>query len=207
MNLILDYLADMLVTLTAAIPLYALIRFALFKLNKKRAGMPQELLLAVFVIYLVWLASETVFPELVFEIRDVGGQKTLRLFEPFMSAAERLRTNTAINFIPLRTMKRYIHFKNIGRSMVNLVGNVVIFIPLGMLIPLLWKKMRSFFKVSAVGLACTCCIEFIQLFIGRSVDIDDIILNLTGAMAGYAIALLCMKYRPALRRKYVLSQI
>ena len=67
---------------------------------------------------------------------------------------------------------------------VNIVGNIVMFIPWGFGLPLLWKEYRSFFKLTFLSLFLPVCIEFFQLFVGRTVDIDDIILNFAGGMLG-----------------------
>lgn len=82
--------------------------------------------------------------------------------------------------------------------MINIVGNIVMFLPWGLGLPLLWKKYRSFIQLALMSLALPVCIEFVQLFIGRSVDIDDVILNFTGAMLGGLVYLILSKLFPRL---------
>lgn len=65
-----------------------------------------------------------------------------------------------------------------------LLGNIGIFLPLGFLTALLWRRPACW-KSTLMGLLSSCVIEFIQLFIGRSTDIDDVILNTLGAFGGY----------------------
>ena len=94
------------------------------------------------------------------------------------------------NIIPFKTISRYIiehdHY-NVDIILHNTVGNIMIFVPLGILLPILFKKYRSFTKllISVVGM--TCAIEIGQFFlqIGQF-DIDDVILNVSGALIGYA---------------------
>ncbi len=67
----------------------------------------------------------------------------------------------------------------------QLLLNIGMFIPYGLLLPLAVKRMRSFRKVALTVLCSTVAIETIQYFLGRSADIDDVIMNLTGGLLGY----------------------
>ena len=72
----------------------------------------------------------------------------------------------------------------------NLLGNIALFVPLGLLIPLTVRKLSSIRSVLEVALAVSVSIEAVQfaerwMGIVRSVDIDDVVLNLPGASAGY----------------------
>ncbi|MGV8905580.1 MAG: VanZ family protein [Acetobacterium sp.] len=74
-------------------------------------------------------------------------------------------------------------------SFKNLVGNILIFVPLGFLFPLCRKKNVRFFEAFLVILGSSCAIELIQfLFLtSRRADVDDVILNLVGGIIGYLI--------------------
>lgn len=72
----------------------------------------------------------------------------------------------------------------------NLLGNIALFVPLGLLIPLTVRKLSSIRSVLAIAMAVSVSIEAVQfaerwMGIVRSVDIDDVVLNLLGAGAGY----------------------
>ena len=85
----------------------------------------------------------------------------------------------------------------------QLLMNVGMFVPYGLLLPLVFPGLRHFPKTAPVVLATTVSIETFQFFIGRSADIDDVIMNLAGGLLGYAIfALLdrCLAPRPWWRR-------
>lgn len=76
----------------------------------------------------------------------------------------------------------------ISHAFVNLFGNIAGFVPLGLFLPCLWKRLQSFryFIVSIV--AGIVAIEIIQLFSLRgSCDVDDLILNILGAVLGYGV--------------------
>lgn len=68
----------------------------------------------------------------------------------------------------------------------NLFGNIVLFIPLGVCIPVLFRKCRSFLKLTVTVILILFAVELMQLVtrVG-TFDVDDIILNTLGAWIGY----------------------
>ena len=78
----------------------------------------------------------------------------------------------------------------------NIVGNFTMFIPSGIILPILYRKLDRFWKVLAAGALMSLCIEILQLpFAVRASDIDDLILNVLGVAAGYGIYYV-FKHRP-----------
>ena len=106
---------------------------------------------------------------------------------------EQLKMN--INFIPFKTIGEYmnvlIYRRNvhlINNALINLLGNIAAFIPLGFFLPCFWKRLRSFKKMLFCSGVVVLIIELIQLLTLRgSCDIDDLILNLFGIFGGAAI--------------------
>lgn len=80
-----------------------------------------------------------------------------------------------------------------------LAGNVVMLMPLGFLMPVLWKQ--CWWQTLAIALAVILCIELLQPFVGRSFDIDDIFLNFTGAAIGLILSIVPRVVCPQLVRK------
>ncbi len=78
----------------------------------------------------------------------------------------------------------------VDRMAEQLILNVGMFIPLGILLPLSFNPMRKWRYVCPITLAVTLSIETLQYFIGRSADIDDVITNFIGGMIGYLIFIL-----------------
>lgn len=75
--------------------------------------------------------------------------------------------------------------------LLNLIGNIVLFLPLGILLPLVSSRSSLLKQVLLVAVCASSSIELIQLalrFVGnpRAVDIDDVILNTLGACLGFA---------------------
>lgn len=67
----------------------------------------------------------------------------------------------------------------------NTVLNIILFIPMGFLLPALWKEYRSFKATLFFGFCVTLMIEILQIFTFRLTDIDDLITNTLGTAAGY----------------------
>ena len=100
------------------------------------------------------------------------------------SARERLAGMEGIYLTPLSTIGKQIRDLPSDESLTQLLGNTVLFAPWGFFLPMLWKKFRRLLPVAGMCLGLTCFIEFTQLFIGRTVDVDDLILNFLGSMCG-----------------------
>lgn len=70
----------------------------------------------------------------------------------------------------------------------NLILNIILFIPLGFLLPMLSGKFKKFWRTYIVGLILTFGIEFVQLTTGRGVfEADDILNNFAGTMIGFGL--------------------
>jgi glycopeptide antibiotics resistance protein len=67
----------------------------------------------------------------------------------------------------------------------DFVGNIALFVPLGLLIPLIWPQLRSLTPVAVIAAGSSATIELLQLVIpGRSPSLQDIALNTLGAVIG-----------------------
>lgn len=74
-------------------------------------------------------------------------------------------------------------------------GNIGMFAPVGFCVPLLWRS-RKWYHSLLVGCLFSAAIEFIQIFVGRVSDVDDIILNSSGALVGFVIYFIICKVLP-----------
>ena len=107
-----------------------------------------------------------------------------------------LRAN--LNLVPFRTIQEFIavmdrgiesnHETLVRISIVNLLGNVLMFVPLGLFLPRLWPRLYAFRRFLISVTVVILLIELAQLFtLLGSFDIDDLILNVLGAAIGYWI--------------------
>ena len=77
---------------------------------------------------------------------------------------------------------------------VNLFGNILLFVPLGLLLPAVWPRLARWWKTLGVCAGAVIAVELTQMLtlLGYC-DIDDLILNLLGAALGYGLFLLFTK--------------
>lgn len=113
-----------------------------------------------------------------------------------MTYLELLHAN--LNLIPFQTIRKFLlvlkwgiqrgSYTLLKIAAVNLLGNVLAFVPLGLFLPCFWVKLRSFPRFLGTVAIIVLIVEIIQLFtLLGSCDIDDLILNLPGAALGYGI--------------------
>lgn len=103
------------------------------------------------------------------------------------------------NLVPFREIRRYVRYpKVLGAYAVitNLAGNIIGFLPFGAILPVLNRKMRSFWKILLLSFEFSAVVEVTQLIwkVG-CFDVDDIILNTVGGMIGYGVFLICNRLR------------
>ena len=90
-----------------------------------------------------------------------------------------LKIDFAVNIIP---------FADMASDFINACLNVILFVPLGFFLPILWDTFRKIKNVALTGLITTLFIEILQIFTLRTTDINDIITNTVGTIIGYFIA-------------------
>lgn len=87
--------------------------------------------------------------------------------------------------VNLQLFKMFKIYKMVSRQV---IGNFVMLLPLGIFLPLLYRKISNFLAVFLVSLLASTTIELLQLITSfRSADVDDIFLNTIGACAGFLI--------------------
>lgn len=74
----------------------------------------------------------------------------------------------------------------------NSLLNILLFVPFGFLLPAVWRKYRTLKKTALAGFAFSLIIELLQIFTFRLTDVDDLITNTAGALAGYFLAKICL---------------
>lgn len=91
-----------------------------------------------------------------------------------------------LNLLPFEWL-RHPYEMGVERMASQLTLNILMFVPFGILLPTVFQRFRRFWKTTLGALCITVAIETLQYFTGRSADIDDVIMNVLGAMAGYGI--------------------
>ncbi len=108
-----------------------------------------------------------------------------------MSLTDYIRQSS--NFIPFKTISMYLQALSDGRMNMdipikNLLGNFILFMPMGVYLPFFIRKTNSIILFTVSMTAMLITIEIIQVITRRgSFDIDDYILNMLGALIGFGI--------------------
>ena len=90
-----------------------------------------------------------------------------------------------VNLIPLVNLFDYESKRDL---LLNVIGNTAMFVPSGIVLPVVYKGLNTHRKVISAGIGISLCIEILQLpFYDRVSDIDDLILNTIGVIVGYGI--------------------
>ncbi len=138
----------------------------------------------VLIFFLVGFASVTVIPRLA--MREVGlvilgsGLQDFNLV-PFRSIAE--------CFAEL--FKGHLRY-----FMINFWGNILVFVPIGFALPLLWERWEHPGRAVGICFLITLATELIQFPMQRHSDIDDLILNTLGGLLGYLCYLAVRRLAP-----------
>ena len=109
-----------------------------------------------------------------------------------------IRFDRNINLVPFAYM-----FSDYGNSLLN----VLLFVPLGFLLPVLWKRFRSFLWTALFGLGFSLSIELLQLFTFRATDINDLMTNTAGTILGWCLARLILKLFPSIRPSWKTGEL
>ena len=90
------------------------------------------------------------------------------------------------NFIPFKEIMRY----EFGSTYFihNVLGNILLFIPFGFFVSYIVSSKKPYYII-VITLITSIAIEFTQLLIGRTFDVDDVLLNLMGGFLGYLVYL------------------
>lgn len=89
-----------------------------------------------------------------------------------------------LNLVPLVSMAQA---ADVGDALAGFALNVVLFAPLGLLLPLVWPQTARALSVGAFGFVFSLAIESSQLLNNRTTDVDDLLANTLGALAGFAV--------------------
>ena len=170
--------------------LYVVIRIAFLKKQNRQIQWLSELLRVLFVCYLTGLVSLVVLPA-NFWLCFYDGI----FFGWWDGLREQLHIGD-VNLVPsvIKCLAGELSLGSWVKTM--LVYNILMFVPFGFFLPLT-TKIKSFRKMLLVADAMPVCVEVLQLVFGRSFDVDDLICNFIGILAGAALAFAILKI-PAL---------
>lgn len=121
----------------------------------------------------IWLFLFSIISLIIFDITGAGSILDAAPLSKSMFAAGQ------INLIPL--------FGNDSGHLFEKVLNLLLFVPLGFVLPIAWKTFAKAEKTVLFGASLSLYIEVTQLLNIRMTDIDDLIFNTLGTLVGYLI--------------------
>ncbi len=137
---------------------------------------PKKIIIScIFIVYLTAVAVITLFPILIDEKVEYFGNSTW------------------YNIIPFKTITQTLQYGITTTAIVQIFGNILMSVPFGVFV-MLFLRNPKWLKMLLFALLLTVGIELSQMIIGlainnmyRTIDIDDIILNVIGTYLGYGI--------------------
>lgn len=193
MSLTLRYLFATLCGAVPALVLFFVLRpLRLQRLNRKGLFSPfrREAALALFWTYCGGTALLGLTPRWV--VRSLAG---LPLGMPWNEAGLPFFSPGNINLVL---------FDTFSQSTYVLIANIVLFMPFGLFAALLWRGF-NWKRALLTGGCITFSIEICQLFIGRTFDVDDLMLNIVGVFCGFLLALAVRGLFPRFAEKLSVS--
>lgn len=140
---------------------------------KKRRTVVSEGLLWIFVFYLILLLMLTTFRTTYF---------------PWQLQFNWNRSTSSINLIFLKQTLKLLRGSSLVDFFYNSVGNIIWFIPFGMLFPNIIRRKQAFKMTLFSGIILSMFIETMQFGLNTGVsDIDDVFFNVMGIVIGYWI--------------------
>ena len=142
--------------LTIFVVVMVAVRIFALKNSSKKISFHEEFLNLLFIVYIL----------LLFEL---------------LTGTEN-NSGTGINLVPFSEIFRY----QVGSKMFiyNTLGNILLFVPYGYFVTR-YINGKSLYQIFIISFVTSLTVEILQVKLGRSFDIDDVILNVIGGMVGY----------------------
>lgn len=138
----------------------------------RRFELKREIVVNLLFVFLC-LLSYRVFEPFTFKL----GHSTKPNLVPIINSLRMIRTANETGYQPMIRIVRFL-----------LLGNLLVFVPVGLIVSLLFRKLRAGWKMLLIGMATSLLIEALQLILAvRVFDVDDIVLNALGTWLGYAL--------------------
>ena len=120
-------------------------------------------------------------------IRDLSKSALYCIFSLYLVAVYHLVGLPCITYINPGLNLNLLPFAEMLAYPGNALLNVALFLPLGLLLPLIWGQFRTMKNTVLFGFAMSLTIELLQILVGRATDINDLITNTLGAALGFGL--------------------
>lgn len=152
----------------------------------KKSGKIRKYISSILlVVYLIFLFRMIIFKYPVLVLRGIMDEWELGNAKAGVATA---------NLTLFRTIRMYIRYYDRLNGFDNLFGNVLAFMPLGVLIPMAFPGMDHGWEILLHSFWLSLCIELFQLVSHfGAFDVDDIFLNTVGGLLGFGVFILIRK--------------
>jgi len=172
-----SFVLPILLVSSVAVPCWFGFRLYRLRASGRRPSFPREILLLTFVAYLSGLAAVTLTPNGSSRVvaQGTGGTELRPNLASLTCSSASLPAGSSARGLCAR----------------NALGNVALFFPLGVLVPLVWERLR-FRRGMQIAIALSFTIELVQYLSSawgsyRAADVNDVILNALGACLGLVL--------------------
>lgn len=138
------------------------------------------LLSAILLIPIFWVLHKSRFHSI---------PKTVRyfVFAVYLSAVYLFVGMPTLQFLRFEVSFTLVPFLPMITDLKNTLLNILLFVPLGLLLPFLWTKYKTGKATCLFGFGMSLSIELLQIFTYRATDVNDIIANTLGTLLGYLL--------------------
>ena len=132
-----------------------------------------------------------------FYLRSLNKAAACCIFSFYLVAVYHLVGMPCVTYINPGVNLNLIPFADMLESPRNTLLNVALFLPLGVLLPLIWEQFRTAKSTVLFGFGMSLAIELLQILTLRATDVNDLITNTLGAFLGFLLAKPVMDKFPA----------
>lgn len=160
MKILLFFLPRGLISFLMGFILCRIIRLSLFKDLVNESNSDRELMISVLTGYIIMLMVFMFTPNYI--ISGSGIDLTSENFDFVGNFKDRINTGYwGISLIPFATIRSYIKYSGLFHALLNILGNVILFIPIGFIFPLILIRYRDLKRIAVLSISISLFIEFI----------------------------------------------
>ena len=158
--------------------IYVIIRSSTVKRNNLKVEWSKEAMKLLFICYLTGLISLVVLP-VDFWLRFYDG-----LFFGWWNELFPIFSFGVFNLVPsvIKVLSGELVIGSWVKTM--LIGNIAMFVPLGFFLPFVSERVNRK-NIFVIAVVVPIVVEILQLILGRSFDVDDLICNFIGIVIGF----------------------
>lgn len=150
-----------------------------------------EILISLIILIPVFLMLHKA------RFHNIGKTIAYFIFAVYLSAVYLFVGMPTLQFLRFDLSLTYIPFLPMVADLKNTALNVLLFVPLGLLLPFLWRRYSKLKNTLLFGIGLSLSIEILQILTYRATDINDVIANALGAVLGYFLFRIIARIIPA----------